>query len=78
MLSVSVAYSSASPTYACAVETIYPYEQSRPDELTFDEGEIIYVLKKNADDWYEGVMAPGKRGLFPGNYVEPVGDNTMV
>jgi hypothetical protein len=37
--------------------------------LSFKEGEIIYVLKKNSDGWYEGVM-DGMTGLFPGNYVE--------
>jgi hypothetical protein len=37
--------------------------------LSFKEGEIIYVLKKNSDGWYEGVM-DAMTGLFPGNYVE--------
>lgn len=49
--------------------SIYDYEASRDDELSFKEGEIIYVLKKNSDGWYEGVMN-GMTGLFPGNYVE--------
>eukprot|EP00117_Sycon_ciliatum_P047678 scpid60696/ scgid34030/ Abl interactor 1; Abelson interactor 1; Abl-binding protein 4; Eps8 SH3 domain-binding protein; Nap1-binding protein; Spectrin SH3 domain-binding protein 1; e3B1 len=50
--------------------TIYVYEKDRPDELSFEEGELIYVIKKNADDWFEGVREPGERGLFPGNYVQ--------
>lgn len=48
---------------------IYDYESSKEDELTFTEGAIIYVLKKNEDDWWEGVMN-GITGLFPSNYVE--------
>ena len=55
--------------FAFAVISIYDYEASRDDELSFKEGEIIYVLKKNSDGWYEGVMN-GMTGLFPGNYVE--------
>ena len=37
--------------------------------LFVQEGQIIYVLKKNDDGWWEGVMG-GITGLFPGNYVE--------
>ena len=33
------------------------------------EGQTIFVLKKNDDGWWEGVM-DGITGLFPGNYVE--------
>lgn len=40
------------------------------DELSFQESSVLYVLKKNDDGWWEGVM-DGVTGLFPGNYVEP-------
>jgi len=52
------------------VVAIYSYQQDKDDELTFDEGAVIYVVKKNDDGWWEGVM-DGHTGLFPGNYVEP-------
>ncbi|XP_028417029.1 abl interactor 1-like isoform X2 [Dendronephthya gigantea] len=55
--------------YEEKVVSIYDYEATRDDELSFKEGEIIYVLKKNSDGWYEGVL-DGMTGLFPGNYVE--------
>ena len=48
---------------------IYDYNADKEDELTFQEGQVIYVLKKNDDGWWEGVM-DGITGLFPGNYVE--------
>lgn len=51
------------------VSAIYDYSADKEDELTFSEGSIIYVLKKNDDGWWEGVMN-GVTGLFPGNYVE--------
>lgn len=52
------------------VEALYDYVKDKEDELTFNAGDIIYVLKKNDDGWYEGVLN-GTTGLFPGNYVEP-------
>lgn len=56
--------------YLEKVVAIYSYQQDKDDELTFDEGAVIYVIKKNDDGWWEGVM-DGHTGLFPGNYVEP-------
>ena len=51
------------------VAAIYDYSADKDDELSFTEGATIYVLKKNDDGWWEGVMN-GVTGLFPGNYVE--------
>lgn len=53
------------------VVAIYDYARDKEDELSFQEGAIIYVIKKNDDGWYEGVMS-GTTGLFPGNYVESI------
>ncbi|XP_029302473.1 abl interactor 2b isoform X2 [Cottoperca gobio] len=58
-------------TYDEKVVAIYDYARDKEDELSFQEGAIIYVIKKNDDGWYEGVMN-GTTGLFPGNYVESI------
>ncbi|XP_061898218.1 abl interactor 2b isoform X15 [Entelurus aequoreus] len=58
-------------TYQEKVVAIYDYCRDKEDELSFQEGAIIYVIKKNDDGWYEGVMN-GTTGLFPGNYVESI------
>ncbi|XP_033872720.1 abl interactor 2 isoform X16 [Acipenser ruthenus] len=58
-------------TYQEKVVAIYDYSRDKEDELSFQEGSIIYVIKKNDDGWYEGVMN-GTTGLFPGNYVESI------
>ncbi|XP_054686671.1 abl interactor 2 isoform X22 [Grus americana] len=58
-------------TYLEKVVAIYDYTKDKDDELSFQEGAIIYVIKKNDDGWYEGVMN-GVTGLFPGNYVESI------
>lgn len=50
---------------------LYDYEAEKPDELTLRENCIVYVLRKNEDGWYEGVLN-GCTGLFPGNYVQAI------
>ncbi|XP_070693635.1 abl interactor 2-like [Pempheris klunzingeri] len=57
--------------YLEKVVAIYDYGADKEDELSFQEGAIIYVIKKNEDGWFEGVMH-GTTGLFPGNYVESI------
>lgn len=59
------------PHYIEKVIAVYDYTADKDDELTFSENAVIYVLKKNDDGWWEGVM-DGMTGLFPGNYVEPL------
>ncbi|XP_042209550.1 abl interactor 2-like [Homarus americanus] len=59
------------PHYLEKVIAVYDYSADKEDELTFSENAVIYVLKKNDDGWWEGVMN-GVTGLFPGNYVEPL------
>ncbi|VDM17583.1 unnamed protein product [Hydatigera taeniaeformis] len=58
--------------YIQKVITVYEYTADKSDELTFCENELIYVIKKNDDGWWEGVMMNGRTGLFPGNYVEVI------
>uniref|UniRef100_A0A3P9CZI4 Abl interactor 2 n=1 Tax=Maylandia zebra TaxID=106582 RepID=A0A3P9CZI4_9CICH len=57
--------------YLEKVVAIYDYTADKEDELSFQEGAIIYVIKKNEDGWFEGVMN-STTGLFPGNYVESI------
>ncbi|XP_053569896.1 abl interactor 1 isoform X11 [Bombina bombina] len=61
----------APKSYIEKVVAIYDYAKDKEDELSFMEGSIIYVIKKNDDGWYEGV-SNGVTGLFPGNYVESI------
>uniref|UniRef100_A0A8C4HT66 Abl-interactor 1a n=1 Tax=Dicentrarchus labrax TaxID=13489 RepID=A0A8C4HT66_DICLA len=61
----------APKNYVEKVVAIYDYSKDKDDELSFMEGSIIYVIKKNDDGWFEGVSG-GVTGLFPGNYVESI------
>lgn len=47
---------------------MYTYESSEQGDLTFQQGDVITVLKKEGD-WWTGTVA-GKTGVFPSNYVK--------
>ncbi|XP_053219410.1 ABI gene family member 3 [Podarcis raffonei] len=61
----------APDTYLEKVVTLYPYTQQQEQELSFAEGTVIYVTRRYSDGWCEGVTSDAK-GLFPGNYAEPL------
>lgn len=53
---------------------MYDYESNGDDELTFQEGQVIRVLRKIVhngidDGWWEGEL-DGRIGLFPSLMVE--------
>ncbi|XP_038635135.1 abl interactor 1-like isoform X3 [Scyliorhinus canicula] len=48
---------------------LYTYNKQSDGDLTFQKGEIIYVITKNENGWYEGVIN-GFTGYFPSNYVQ--------
>jgi len=57
------------PTY----RAIYAYQAQEADELTFEEGDLLYLIKEGEDGWLVGTKAgAAKEGLFPSNYVEKV------
>ncbi|GMS88602.1 hypothetical protein PENTCL1PPCAC_10777, partial [Pristionchus entomophagus] len=58
------------PDYIEKSIALYDYDADKADELTLRANCIVYVVKKNEDGWYEGVL-DGVTGLFPGNYVVP-------
>lgn len=58
-------------TYIEKAIAIYDYDADKNDELSLRENCVVYVVRKNDDGWFEGVL-DGVTGLFPGNYVQPV------
>lgn len=54
------------------VRAIYDYNAQNPDELSFTEGCILYVLDKSDGEWWR-CKCDEKEGLVPSNYV---GENT--
>uniref|UniRef100_A0A2K5NT34 Neutrophil cytosol factor 2 n=1 Tax=Cercocebus atys TaxID=9531 RepID=A0A2K5NT34_CERAT len=51
------------------VEALFSYEATQPEDLEFQEGDIILVLSKVNDEWLEG-ECKGKVGIFPKVFVE--------
>uniref|UniRef100_A0A914CMP1 SH3 domain-containing protein n=1 Tax=Acrobeloides nanus TaxID=290746 RepID=A0A914CMP1_9BILA len=51
------------------VRALYEYDAQDTDELSFDTGQIIELVRKNESGWWQGRIGP-RNGLFPSNYVE--------
>ncbi|XP_076754423.1 dynamin associated protein 160 isoform X3 [Xylocopa sonorina] len=47
---------------------LYPYTSAEAGDLTFNQGEVILVTKKEGD-WWTGTIGD-RNGIFPANYVE--------
>lgn len=54
------------------VRALYRYDAQQPDELSFDEGDTLYIIDQADANWWKGRCA-NRTGLIPYNYVE---DNT--
>ncbi|XP_010794292.1 intersectin-2-like [Notothenia coriiceps] len=48
---------------------LYTYESPEPGDLTFREGDLILVSKRDGE-WWHGSIG-GSSGVFPSNYVKP-------
>ncbi|KAI8614456.1 hypothetical protein BC830DRAFT_1169424 [Chytriomyces sp. MP71] len=55
------------------VRVLYDYRSQAFEELTVARGQVIPVIAKHEDGWWEGIVIEGDRkrkGLFPSNFVE--------
>ncbi|XP_034248382.1 ephexin-1-like isoform X1 [Thrips palmi] len=51
------------------VRSEHPYTAQQPDELSLDVGDVVNVLRKTKDGWYEGErIRDREKGWFPANY----------
>lgn len=48
---------------------MYTYESNEQGDLSFQQGDIVMVTRKEGD-WWTGMVA-NKTGVFPSNYVKP-------
>ncbi len=51
------------------LEALFDYDAEEADELTFAAGDLISVINKNDNGWWEGEVG-GRRGLFPVNFTK--------
>jgi len=47
----------------------HSYDAAEENEISFQEGERIVEIEAVSDDWWEGKMANGRVGLFPGMFL---------
>ncbi|NXH90757.1 NCF2 factor, partial [Edolisoma coerulescens] len=47
----------------------YSYEATQPEDLEFQAGDMILVLSKVNEDWFEG-QCKGRTGIFPSAFVQ--------
>ncbi|CAG8438937.1 5766_t:CDS:10 [Ambispora leptoticha] len=57
------------------VTTLYDYQATIPEEISFTAGDILVVLAIQDDGWWEGELLDESRkvrGLFPSNFTTPL------
>ncbi|KAL3659743.1 hypothetical protein V7S43_015416 [Phytophthora oleae] len=59
-------------SWSMQVTALYDYKPEQPDELHFEEGDVLRVVHVQDDGWWSGfnVEEPDVVGLFPSNYVQ--------
>ncbi|XP_030063266.1 neutrophil cytosol factor 2 [Microcaecilia unicolor] len=50
------------------VVALFDYEAIEPEDLEFQQGDVILILSKVNEDWWEG-QCNGKVGIFPASFV---------
>ncbi|KAJ3587340.1 hypothetical protein NHX12_010938 [Muraenolepis orangiensis] len=49
----------------------FNFKQNNEDELSFNKGDLIHVLRQEDGGWWEGTLG-GRTGWFPSNYVREI------
>ena len=47
---------------------LYPYQSMEAGDLSFQQGEVVLVIKKEGE-WWTGTIGD-RQGIFPSNYVQ--------
>ncbi|XP_046652138.1 osteoclast-stimulating factor 1-like [Daphnia pulicaria] len=58
------------PGQVKVVKALYAYTAQHPDELSFEEGELLYVMESSSDPNWLKAKCGTCTGLIPCNYVE--------
>lgn len=52
-------------------KALFDFEAENESELSFSEGDIISLILRVDENWFEGELN-GRKGYFPVNYVEVI------
>ncbi|XP_020621170.1 osteoclast-stimulating factor 1-like [Orbicella faveolata] len=55
------------PGHVQVVRALYNYTAQQPDEISFEEGDILYIVDRSAGPWWKAKVG-NKTGLIPSNY----------
>jgi len=58
------------PGHIKVVKALYKYKANYPDELSFDEGDVLYIIDMVTDPSWWKARCGERIGLIPSNYVE--------
>jgi Variant SH3 domain/UBA/TS-N domain len=58
------------------VRALWGFEARGPEELSFQQGDIITVTEPIAGDWWKGQLRD-RVGAFPSNYVEEISEDRL-
>jgi len=50
---------------------MYPYAAANPDEMSFEEGDVLTIVDRSEPDWWKAVK-DGKIYVVPAAYLEVV------
>jgi hypothetical protein len=66
------------PSHPTQVRAMHGYPAQNDRELTLRAGDVINVTQKPFEAWWEGEIQgqPGRLGLFPTNYTQPLDPET--
>ncbi|KAJ1906021.1 ESCRT-0 subunit protein hse1 [Coemansia sp. IMI 209127] len=64
---------SGGPKRKVQVKALFDFTPTEDGELGFYKGDVIDVLDQKYRDWWKGELR-GKSGIFPANFVQPLGD----
>ncbi|CAH1796968.1 unnamed protein product [Owenia fusiformis] len=58
------------PGHVKVVRALYPYQAQQSDELSFEEGDTLYIIDMTSSSEWWRASCDGRVGLIPFNYVE--------
>ena len=59
--------------YLRVCTALFGYDATSSDEITFREGDILYVVDESEPEWWTAEHKDSKaRGVIPSNYVQEV------